>query len=163
MQLYILRHGQAEPFNSSDFTRELTAKGQADAAALGRHLSKQGLSIDRALVSPLLRTQQTFAAFTKKFGEIAHSDTELLRSESDVIETVKFLADFCQQKSPEALLLVSHQPLVSSLISYLITGSMQEAYSYPMAPASFTALELEIVEAGTASLNYQLHAPFDKA
>jgi phosphohistidine phosphatase len=59
--LVILRHAKAaNPEGASDRDRPLTQRGQADAAAAGVWLSRDGLSPDLVLCSPSRRTKQTW-------------------------------------------------------------------------------------------------------
>src|ERR1700722_4455071 len=62
--LILLRHAKAAaaPAGGSDHDRPLTDSGNAAAANIGRAMRQAGLAPDVVLVSPALRTQQTFAA-----------------------------------------------------------------------------------------------------
>ncbi len=57
-QLLLFRHAKAEraAAGQRDFDRALTKRGQRDAAAVGATLAKRGLTPDRVLLSPALRT-----------------------------------------------------------------------------------------------------------
>jgi phosphohistidine phosphatase len=63
-QLILLRHAKAAApaAGGSDHDRPLTEAGRAAAANIGRAMRQAGLAPDVVLVSPSLRTQQTFAA-----------------------------------------------------------------------------------------------------
>jgi phosphohistidine phosphatase len=63
-QLILLRHAKAAASTAggSDHDRPLTEAGRAAATAIGRAMRQAGLAPDVVLVSPSLRTQQTFAA-----------------------------------------------------------------------------------------------------
>jgi phosphohistidine phosphatase len=62
-QLILLRHAKAAApdADGSDHDRALTEAGRAAAARIGRAMRLAGLAPDVVLVSPSLRTQQTFA------------------------------------------------------------------------------------------------------
>lgn len=63
-QLLLLRHAKAAPATGGgcDHDRPLTDAGTHAAARIGRAMRQAGLAPDVVLVSPSLRTQQTFAA-----------------------------------------------------------------------------------------------------
>jgi phosphohistidine phosphatase len=63
-QLILLRHAKAAATAAavSDHDRPLTDAGAAAAANIGRAMRAAGLAPDVVLVSPSVRTQQTFAA-----------------------------------------------------------------------------------------------------
>lgn len=60
--LVLLRHAKTEPPEDGqpDTQRQLTARGQADAAAAGAWLARHGLLPDVVLCSPARRTRQTW-------------------------------------------------------------------------------------------------------
>jgi phosphohistidine phosphatase len=59
-QLWLLRHGEAVPHESKpDFERELTARGERQAAAAGEALARLGLELDACYTSPLVRARDT--------------------------------------------------------------------------------------------------------
>ena len=62
-QLILLRHAKAAApaAGGSDHDRPLTEIGRAAAAQIGKAMRQAGLAPDVVLVSPSLRTQQTFA------------------------------------------------------------------------------------------------------
>ncbi len=63
-RLILLRHGEAHGRSptGADMDRELTDRGRAAAGEAGRVLAAAALRPDRALVSPAVRTRQTWAA-----------------------------------------------------------------------------------------------------
>lgn len=66
-RLLLLRHAKAEPSgpDQDDHDRPLMERGLADAAAMARHLKKQGYAASRILCSSALRTIQTAEAVLK--------------------------------------------------------------------------------------------------
>ena len=60
--IIVMRHAKAEQGGPSDFERQLTDRGMADAAAAGTWLAERGVVPDHALVSAAVRTQQTWEA-----------------------------------------------------------------------------------------------------
>ncbi|BCX70007.1 phosphohistidine phosphatase SixA [Pseudomonas izuensis] len=118
MKLWVLRHGEAEPHGSKphDSERELTANGREEVLRTAANLVGQPLTAIYA--SPYMRAQQT-----------AHLVKDALGFEPE-IRTVEWLTpDFDpdrvtdQLKSVTNVLLVSHNPLVGNLLSYLQHGA----------------------------------------
>jgi phosphohistidine phosphatase len=60
-QLWLLRHGEAVPHDSkpSDFDRELTARGERQAAAAGAGLARLGVEFSACYTSPKVRARDT--------------------------------------------------------------------------------------------------------
>jgi phosphohistidine phosphatase len=122
VDLYILRHGKAEDPGPglSDSERKLTKKGREEIAAVSRWMAEQEIRIHLIAASPLARAQETAEIVAGTLG---------LR---DTIATWKILApggdpdSVCRQISrhPDsaAILLVGHEPHLSSLISRIIAG-----------------------------------------
>jgi phosphohistidine phosphatase len=143
VKLWILRHGEAEGHARTDAERKLTELGRAEVLRSAAHLIGQPISA--IIASPYVRAQQT-----------AHLVREALGFAPD-IRTVPWLTPDCNpQQALEKLdtddnvLLVSHQPLVGSLISFLQHGHQRQPS--PMYTASLAELEGEFPLAGLMSL-----------
>ena len=72
MNIFIMRHGEAEVMANSDKARRLTAYGIKQAFSQGewlkQHLSTLVInSLDRILVSPYVRAQETFHQVNQAF------------------------------------------------------------------------------------------------
>lgn len=63
MQLYLIRHAEAEDIGTGgvtrDFDRPLSKQGRADARALAGAFSRRNLTLDAVAASPLVRAHQT--------------------------------------------------------------------------------------------------------
>jgi len=109
----------------SDADRRLTKKGRDDIAAAGRWMAAQGLRFDLIAASPFVRAQETAAIIAETLGE------------KDVLVTWKELAPgentdtVCRllgrHSGRDAILLVGHEPLLSALISRIVTGEENAA------------------------------------
>lgn len=166
MKLFVLRHGDAETYAASDELRELTPLGRKNVAQTFATHKKDLQCINKLLVSPYVRAQQT--------AEIIRG----LFTSDDNIQAVKFTShtvdfitpDVHPQKAVDALyaihklnpteniLLVSHQPLVGYLIDMLCERTPQFMGRYPMSTASLACLEMDVLAAGCAELIF-LHTP----
>jgi phosphohistidine phosphatase len=63
-RLLLFRHATAErgALGTSDQARELTPEGRADATAMGRYIARHAFRPDRVLVSPAVRTRESWTA-----------------------------------------------------------------------------------------------------
>ncbi|MBV4454679.1 MULTISPECIES: phosphohistidine phosphatase SixA [Pseudomonas] len=143
MKVWILRHGEAEGHAPTDAERNLTEHGRAEVLRSAAHLIGQPLGA--IIASPYVRAQQT-----------AHLVREALGFDAD-IRTVPWLTPEGNPSqvlenldSDDNVLLVSHQPLVGSLISFLQHGHQRQPQ--PMYTASLAELEGDFPLAGLMSL-----------
>lgn len=123
MDLYLLRHGKAETagHNLTDARRKLTRKGYEEIVAVANWMVSNDLKFDLIATSPLVRAHETAAIV------------------ADVLEVVDKLVTWkalvpggnpdtvCREisKHPEdnTILLVGHEPLLSTLIGQIIAGN----------------------------------------
>jgi phosphohistidine phosphatase len=127
MQLVIVRHAEALP-GSPDELRALTAKGRAQARALGEQLRREGLEPDAVLSSPLLRALETAAALALGEPEV---DERLApgATPSDVRDAAAGRG--------ETVVVVAHQPDCGHAAAAL-TGGPEPAFP----PCGHVLLEL---------------------
>jgi phosphohistidine phosphatase SixA len=120
MNLYLLRHAEAEP-GDSDADRRLTRKGEKQVEQLAKFLRKHDveLEIDEIWHSPLVRAVATAEIFQKELGLDAQlHEAPGLRPEDDPRPMALRLA--CSRKS---VLVVGHNPHFEYLASCLLGGS----------------------------------------
>jgi phosphohistidine phosphatase len=87
-RLILFRHGKAEPESASgdDFDRPLAPRGHEESAAMAAHLADLGFCPDVVLVSPALRTRETWAACEPHFPRArAQVDDELYHADSGAV------------------------------------------------------------------------------
>ncbi|AMB87056.1 histidine phosphatase family protein [Pseudomonas agarici] len=144
MKLWVLRHGEAEPRSRSDAERNLTAHGRKDVLHSAVHLIGQPLIAIYA--SPYVRAQQTAQLVCEALGfEPEIISVPWLTPEVHPLKVLEHL------DSTDNLLLVSHQPLVGSLISLLQHGHLHAPQ--PMSTANLAELEGDWPLAGGMRLN----------
>ncbi|MDD5142914.1 phosphohistidine phosphatase SixA [Methanoregula sp.] len=123
MDIYILRHGKAEESTpeGGDAARRLTTKGSEEILSVGLFLAAQDLEFDLIAASPLARAQETAAiiAGVLKYKKKPASWNVLVPGgEPDAV-----CHEISRHGKPSAILLVGHEPLLSSLISRIIAGN----------------------------------------
>lgn len=118
MQLYLLRHGIAEDSASSDSARALTAEGKEKLRRVLKRARKAGASPTLILSSPYKRAIETaeIAADVLEYKGKVPALQELLPNASpyDTWEQIR------SRKDEAAILLASHEPLMSTLAAFLL-------------------------------------------
>ncbi|WP_062062136.1 phosphohistidine phosphatase SixA [Cellvibrio sp. OA-2007] len=155
MTIFILRHGQAEAQISTDEARQLTDKGRSDTARVVQARIADMNPLMQIWASPLVRAQQTAVIAAGYFSGIAIQTTELLVPEANPQALIKWLGELNARSSSQSILLVSHQPLVGSLVNMLC--SKPEHY-YPMGTSSLAAIRAELIAADMGDLLWLDHA-----
>ena len=143
MKVWILRHGEAQAHARTDAERNLTEHGRAEVLRSAAHLIGQPLGA--IIASPYVRAQQTAQLVRDVLGFQPEIRTvPWLTPDGDVQRVLEKL------DSDDDVLLVSHQPLVGSLISFLQHGHQRQPQ--PMYTASLAQLEGDYPLAGLMSL-----------
>lgn len=150
IRLWVLRHGQAEPRAASDAERALTERGDADAHAVAAWLERQPQRPQRILASPYRRAQQTAAAVGEALKLNVTTAPEPIPDADPVA-----IADWLSQQG-DSLLLVSHQPLLSALVGWLVAGRVRAGP--PLETASLVCMEGDVCAPGCLTLRRVLHA-----
>jgi phosphohistidine phosphatase len=116
MELLLMRHAEAEDLAATDQLRRLTEKGRRQAESVGEYLSRQGITVDRVLSSPALRTMETAEIVARRLKtDVTPAPWALPgMSASAAIES---LENFRHCKR---VLLVGHQPDIGLLIAKLL-------------------------------------------
>ena len=125
MTLYLIRHahaGTAHHDDPDDHLRPLSRKGQRQAEALARALAVLEVRCDRLFSSPYTRAAETAAPLTPYVrGGRLELLAELTKDDySGLLQTLH-----ANLKSDEAVALVGHEPYLSGLTSYLLSGSKE--------------------------------------
>jgi phosphohistidine phosphatase len=143
MKVWILRHGEAQAHARTDAERNLTEHGRAEVLRSAAHLIGQPLGA--IIASPYVRAQQTAQLVRDVLGFQADIVTvPWLTPDEDVRQVLEKL------DTDDDVLLVSHQPLVGNLISFLQHGHQRQPQ--PMYTASLAQLEGDFPLAGLMSL-----------
>jgi phosphohistidine phosphatase len=156
MYIFIMRHGEAEQLlNQVDKQRNLTLHGETQAEAAGRWMkSFTKNDIELALVSPFLRTQQTYNALSRYVTVtdsmvcddlVPSGNAQLVHDYIDVLIADKTVS--------QNLLLVSHMPIVS----YLLDSLLNQQQSRLFATAAIAVVEYH-VDSSTGQLLHFYHS-----
>ena len=118
--LVVVRHAKAEQVAASDYERELSDRGRADAVATGKWLAGIGLAPDRALVSAAPRAAQTWEALAAGAGwpPTADLDRGLYTAGPDTaLDVLRALDEDCR-----CAVIVGHNPTMEMLAQLLDDG-----------------------------------------
>ena len=156
----ILRHGEAEPLSDSDANRELTDNGFQGSRSAANTLAGF-LSVDHHLDaifhSPFKRTQQTAWVLLQNLSRSGNRlDVPCLPSDL-LLENVtpKLLINWLDRKDMNHVVLVSHQPLVSRLVAWLVDGVLPDSQDYDkylFYPASMMVIQTDFIARGCGSI-----------
>jgi phosphohistidine phosphatase len=155
MQVFVLRHGQAEAQITTDEARNLTSKGRADLAANLKYSLSDLTSVQEIWASPLVRAQQTAQIVRDILAaqgvQVAIKTTDLIMPESDPAG----LFDVLQSTNLHSVLLASHQPFVGDFID-LFCGSTRGFH--PMNTSSMALIECDVAAKACGELRWLRHA-----
>jgi phosphohistidine phosphatase len=123
MELYLLRHGEAEPRQASspDADRALTAKGKRDVDAVTGQARTGNVRPDVILTSPLRRAKETAAIAQKRMGVKRLLETKALLPDTLPESLWKELSSLEEAKS---VLLAGHEPCLSRLAQFLLRAKV---------------------------------------
>ncbi|TEW53305.1 phosphohistidine phosphatase SixA [Psychromonas sp. RZ22] len=129
MQIYIMRHGQAEMMAYSDAERNLTDIGREESELMAKYLLKQKVSFDAVLISPYVRAQQTWESVSPFFEGITNIQTlPCLTPSGSARDTVDEIFAL-QAQGLKSILIVSHLPLVGYIVGELAPAAGVPAFS----------------------------------
>lgn len=116
-QLWLLRHGEAEPHATDDDSRELTPRGEDQARAAGQALAAMEMIFHAVYTSPKVRAARTAELACEALGlqPIVH---EPLRDGFDARDARELLALGEEQR----VLVVGHNPDLAQVV-YDMTGA----------------------------------------
>jgi phosphohistidine phosphatase len=119
MELYLLRHGDAEPrqVSAPDAERALTPKGKRDVNAITEQARIGNVRPDVVLTSPLRRAKETAAIAQKRMGVKRLLETKVLLPDTPPESVWKELSSL---EGAEQVLLAGHEPCLSRLAQFLL-------------------------------------------
>ena len=129
MIIFVMRHGEAEPYKQDDQSRHLTRFGVSQSEHAAKWMAKQLnahsplTQVDLTLLSPYVRTIETFAA-VEQFMSIRKTIQTSAMTPDGNAKQVQDLIDgeLLQDNTIDCLLVISHMPLVSLLSDVVCHG-----------------------------------------
>ena len=119
-RLVLLRHAKAEPRGESttDEVRPLALEGRRQSGRVGRSLLDGGLVPEVALVSPSVRTRQTWELLRNAFGD---AEPELVLDDGLYAGGVAELVELVRgtDERVRSVLVVGHEPTISEAAASL--------------------------------------------
>ena len=155
MLLSLLRHAEAEPPRADAFTRRLTEKGSKQARRIGCFMKEQCFRPQIILTSPVVRARETAEIVAKLLGKPLL--TEVSWAACGMNPDVS-LAELSAYAKLDSLMIVGHEPDLSSLSASLIGLEWSESIQF--AKASLLGVNLPRLQFGSGILQYLLPVKF---
>jgi phosphohistidine phosphatase SixA len=149
MLVFIMRHGEAAAGADSDSARELTDQGSKDVGDMITQYQSELDAVDEIWASPYIRAQQTANIAKDILGKPLQTQAWL--TPTDSIDNVLGAL----RKAEKTILLVSHQPLVGTLVDRFAD---LEPGRYRMGTSAIACIETEFIAYGCGELRW-LHQP----
>ncbi|WON75713.1 phosphohistidine phosphatase SixA [Serratia sp. UGAL515B_01] len=151
MQVLIMRHGEAALDAASDSVRPLTVCGRDESRQMAIWLNSKSVDIERVLVSPYLRAEQTLE--TVREALILPEGQEVMPelTPSGDAELVSCYLLALAKEGVRAVLLVSHLPLVGYLVAELCPSECPPMF----ATSAIASVEVDC-DSGSGKLEWQV-------
>jgi phosphohistidine phosphatase len=151
MNVYLMRHGialaQDDPSISHDGERPLTGKGVKRTRQAAKGIRRLKIPFDAILTSPLVRARQTAEIVAAALGiETRLEEISGLAPESTVEHLMFGLSRYHDR---EHLLLVGHEPLLSSVATALLGGRQPAKVIIVFKKGSLCNIEIDALPATT--------------
>ncbi len=151
MQLYVLRHADAETHAATDSARTLSEKGVEQARKVAQFCSAHGIQPKVIFASPLIRAQQTAKPVAKEL-DVGVTTASWLECGARPEE---ILAELDGLKKVAAVMLVGHEPDLGKLIAHLLGA---DGGSINVRKASLTCIEVLVLRKGGGRLEFSIPA-----
>lgn len=143
MKIILFRHGHAEelgPRVKSDEARALTEKGRRKTSSMARLLQQLELTPNIIASSPLVRAIQTAEILANELHLNEVHECLELQPTGTAISVLAWLKKYT--KSANTVLMVGHEPHLSKLLSWLLTGHMEVISTFKK--SGFAVLEVDL-------------------
>ncbi|WNC69576.1 phosphohistidine phosphatase SixA [Thalassotalea nanhaiensis] len=118
MNIFIMRHGDADTKVHIDDQRPLTEQGILEVKVMAKWLANENVEFDAVFVSPYLRAQQSAQTLTTELNASAVLHTlDLITPAGSASEVHDYLDGTIALERYNNILIVSHMPLVSYLLA----------------------------------------------
>lgn len=154
MQLFLMRHGIAEPFGlREDSQRALTETGRLRVQAQFQAQAEALSGVSKIVHSPYLRAVETAQIGAEILGISGMVSDERLTPEADPRDALALL----EADAADTVLYVTHNPFVGRLIGLLCEGDSR--WMEPMDTGMLALLEADWPASAMATLNWKVAAP----
>jgi phosphohistidine phosphatase len=157
MNLYIVRHAIAvergTPGYEDDSQRPLTDEGRKKMKRIAKGLSELGIELDAIVTSPYIRARDTATLLAKEFGmkdKVALSDSLIPPGNFESL-----VNEIREKHNVANLALVGHEPMLSSLVSWLTTGNTAMKVVLKKGGVAYLSTD-NLFEEGRATLQWLL-------
>jgi phosphohistidine phosphatase len=161
MNLYIVRHAIAVPRGTpgydDDSQRPLTDTGRKKMKKIVKGLLQLDLDLDVILSSPYVRARDTAKILAKEFDlqdKIAFSDNLIPPGNFE-----NLVSEIHEKYDVDNLALVGHEPMLSSLISWLATGNTDMRVTLKKGGVAYLSTD-NLYQGGRATLELLLTPSF---
>lgn len=154
MDIFMLRHGCAEPTATRDRDRRLTAEGREELHRVLAACGTQLAGISRVLASPYTRAQQSCDLAMTYLPQVSPDQRQMVDFLVPGSNPQRVFEWLSRQPQDLQVLFVTHQPLVGTLLDELCGF---ESGRYRMGTAALAALRLDVVDRGRAELLWLKH------
>ncbi len=153
MKIFIMRHGEASHMASSDAERHLTMRGRLESLTVVKEAFAQELTVDKVLVSPYIRAQETWEEISTHVNCADVESCEDITPYGQADKVYDYVMALVETKQLESIFMVSHLPLVGYMVSEFVTD-----VAPPMFPTSgMVCIEFD-AKTGKGQLISQYHA-----
>lgn len=151
MNIYLLRHGEAEARDYDDAGRHLTHRGKGDLHNVAHQFAARGIKLDRCFHSPYVRTTETAAEFLGQCQPGLKAEPLLtLTPEHRAPAVLSFLGSL----QYDHVMLISHNPLISEVLALLTQGHASSMHI--VATSELNAIQCDIVGPGCGTQQFRL-------
>lgn len=156
MEIFVLRHGEAEVNLFNDTERRLTNRGrtQLQDTINGCLNSLQG--IETVYVSPYRRAQESFGVISPILNPANSEIVDWLVPSASPRHALTQLYDGCGNQWSQRVLLVTHLPFCADFVA-MLCGIHPGAVQMP--PATLAAVSTEVVAADCGQLKWLQSPP----
>jgi phosphohistidine phosphatase len=163
MQLFLLRHAEAESNAASDELRALTARGTKQAEAIGKFCLQHDFIPEIILSSPLTRAEETARLVARELklpklvqiAQFLRAGMTTERAFFGLRESLTFLTKREKYAENAGIMLVGHEPDFSNLAGVLIGGRAQSVH---FRKATLMGVTFEELKPGAGTIEFLIPA-----
>ncbi|VFP79542.1 phosphohistidine phosphatase SixA [Candidatus Erwinia haradaeae] len=116
MKIFIMRHGESVLEVTYDFFRPLTPRGYYESRQIAKWMHNRSIVIEKVLISPYLRAQQTLNAIKKDLPLPHKVDILLELIPEGIPSKIKNYLHFLETHMVKSVMIISHLPMIKNLL-----------------------------------------------